>query len=107
MLSSTLPTKRFYIFGVNAPDGHTLLIDYSADDPDRNGFAVLERIRRSADGGIADWRERERLGVADVFGIESVGSQQAAQLAVEFWRAYFRALGEIVIEASHLPDSPV
>lgn len=106
MLSPTLP-GRYHIFGVNPSGGHTLFVDYIADDPDRNRCALLERIQCSTDLMLCSWQARSLLTADDVFDIECVGDQRSAQIAVEFWRAYFQALGETVIHSSHLCDSLV
>lgn len=104
MLSPTLPV-RYHVFGVNPPSGYTLLVDYILDDPEQNRLALLERIQHSNNRTLSAWQARELLQPDDVFDIECVSGQQDAQLAVEFWRAYFRAQGETVIEADHLWDS--
>ncbi|SAL32830.1 hypothetical protein AWB69_02886 [Caballeronia udeis] len=96
---------RFHIFGVHCCREFSLLVDYIIDDPDQHKSAVLQHVQRSSDSGLLSWNARESLQEDDVFGIECVGGRQAAEKAVEFWRAYFRALGEIVIDAGHLCDS--
>lgn len=104
MLSPS-PPVRYHVFGANPPGEHTLFVDYIVDDPDRNRPALLERIQHSTDTTLSSWPARVRLSVDDVFDIECVADRQTAQLAVEFWRAYFQALGETVIASGHLCDS--
>jgi hypothetical protein len=59
---------------------------------------------RCAHQALLNWPARECVQEDDVFGLECVSERQAAQTAVEFWRAYFRAFGETVIEADHFCD---
>ncbi|QND85145.1 hypothetical protein [Chromobacterium vaccinii] len=94
---------RYRIYGASPARECSLLIDYVPASSDLDKIALLRHIQLAADEPLRSWPARDALQTDDLFEIECVSGQQAALRAVEFWRAYFRALGEPVIESGHLP----
>jgi hypothetical protein len=65
--------------------------------------ALTARVARSL-GGILPEALRDQVGEAEFFEIECVESRADVSDAVEFWSAYFRSLGQSVIEVGHVAD---
>lgn len=101
---STPNTDRFHVFGVCPPTDYCLFVDYVLDDIKDHENSLLQRIQQTPDPALRVWREGTALQGADIFEIECVNDRESAQEAVEFWRAYFRSLGETIIKAEHLCD---
>ncbi|PUA47274.1 hypothetical protein C5U62_04650 [Pseudomonas protegens] len=101
---STPNTDRFHIFGVCPANDYCLFVDYVLDDIKDHENRLLQRIQDTPDPALRLWRETRPLQGTDIFEIECLNDREAAQEAVQFWRAYFHSLGETIIEAEHLCD---
>ncbi|HDR9511995.1 TPA: hypothetical protein QDC03_007238 [Burkholderia cepacia] len=100
----SVKSAGYHVFGVCCPQDFSLLVDYLVDDPAACEARLLQCIHGSCDPGLLNWPARDQVSAEDVFEIECVFSVTDAQEAVAFWRAYFRALGETVIDSAHLRD---
>jgi hypothetical protein len=94
----------YHIYGVHSARSHSLFVDYLMEDVDASQALILQHIRNAPDETLHAWQERVSSNELDVFELEYVVGYDAAQEAVEFWRAYFRFLGEKIVEAGHVGD---
>ncbi|MGC1547571.1 MAG: hypothetical protein WA777_03510 [Rhodanobacter sp.] len=104
VLMSPAIATCYHIYGVC--DGHNLclFVDYLADDLTDHKRELLKRLRHSTDDALRRWHNSANLRDIDIFEIDCVDDQDAAQEAVVFWRGHFRALGETIIADGHLCD---
>jgi len=95
---------HFHVFGVCRDQDSSLFIDYVADSPDHHRSDLLRHLRQAPHERLQAWQARGALNDADIFEIESVEGCEAAKEAVACWQAYFRSLGESIIDGGHLCD---
>lgn len=102
---NTCEPTRYHVFGVCRNGDFSLFVDYIVDDLDGHRQDLLRRLYQASDQrAVHSWLAEGELRAVDIFEIECVNNKSAARDAVVFWRAYFRALGEIIIDADHLGD---
>jgi hypothetical protein len=98
-------TTCYCIYGVCGTCDSSLFVDYVTESIQNHEMDVLQMIEHSPDQNLHAWQRYQHPGISDVFEIENMPTQEAAQEAVLFWRAYFSSIGEIIINGAHVCDS--
>lgn len=94
----------YCIYGVCAHRDCSLFIDYVSEPIESREPILLQCLALSQDPSLRTWQAKEHPRASDIFEIECVKTLEDAKEAVSFWRAYFRSLGETIIDAAHVCD---
>jgi hypothetical protein len=95
----------YHIYAAHVAATYSLFIDYLIDEVTHNESTIRQRMQHASDTALAFFlRQCPSPEEVDVFEIESVSTEMAALDAVAFWRAYFRFIGDNVIEGAHVCD---
>lgn len=92
----------YCIYGVCGTCDASLFIDYVTEPVLHHETELIHQIEHSPDPTLHAWQVHQHPGVSEVFEIEQVTTQEAAEEAVSFWQAYFRSLGEIIVNGAHV-----
>ncbi|PNM23078.1 hypothetical protein A6J66_002075 [Yersinia enterocolitica] len=98
-------TGCYHIYGVCGTRDYSLFIDYVCESIPTHEMYLLQQIELCPDQILHDWQVSQNPQISEVFEIENVSSEEDAEEAVLFWRAYFSSLGETVIDGRHVGDT--
>ncbi len=93
------------IYGVCGTRDYSLFIDYVYKSIPAHEMYLLQQIELCPDQILHAWKISQNPQVSEVFEIEIVSSEEDAEEAVLFWKAYFSSLGETVIDGRHVGDT--
>lgn len=93
---------RYCVFGMCFKH-FNLIVDYVEGTLDAGLSDLKNRLSRPL-GGVLPEDVRDQLDEAEFFEIECVESRAEVADAVAFWSAYFRSLGQSVIEVEGFSD---
>ncbi|GAB2576275.1 hypothetical protein ISP15_16255 [Dyella jejuensis] len=94
----------YHVFGVCDAQDYCLFVDYVADELDGHEKDLLQRLQHASDRVVHEWWKKAHHSAVDIFEIECVDGATEAEQAVAFWREYFHALGETIIQGGHVCD---
>ncbi len=94
----------YCIYGVCGVCDHSLFIDYIDGRMESRETHLLQQLACCPHQVLHAWQVQQHPQVTEVFEIEVVLSESAAEEAVLFWKEYFGSLGTIVIDASHMSE---
>jgi 23S rRNA A1618 N6-methylase RlmF len=97
------PGAGYHIYGVCARDSGRMFIDYVGEAVEAHEQALLDRLSHSEAAPVRTLCQSVSSG-ADLFELEYVDTQTAAQESVAFWKEYLRALGETIVESGYVLD---
>lgn len=95
----------YCIYGICGTGDHSLFIDYTAGQMETRETHLLQQLARCPHQALHAWQVLQHPQVSEVFEIEVVLSESAAEEAVLFWKGYFGSLGTTVIDASHVGEA--
>lgn len=98
-------TKKYCIYGVCGISDRSLFVDYVNDSIQTREADVLQQMARCPNQALRAWQISQDPRVSEVFEIETVSSEEAAEEAVAFWRVYFCFIGGTVIDGMHATNA--
>lgn len=100
-----MATPIYHIYGLSNPTDYSLYIDYMVqDDVEKHKEELLQKLQQASSIEPVFQQWLKTLQPYNVFEIECVDQYEATQEAVEFWRNYFHACGETIINTRHFID---
>ena len=96
----------YHVYGVHNARYRNLFVDYLINGAEHYEEALLQQLRILPSQPLAclNLRKDSTLSDACIFEIELVDSLVEAVEAVTFWRDYFRAIGEVIVDGGHMFD---